>query len=169
MKKALIVTDMQKGFMNEKTISLIPKIKKLLKQKLFNYTIFTQFINLPDSQYEKLISFVKLKGPPETSVVDKLKPFVKILFPKNTYSPFTPAFETFLQKNEIKELYFVGVDTNACVFKGAVDAFEKGYLPFVLSYYCASHSGVTFHRFSLKNLEKMIGKKQVIKKEINKV
>lgn len=168
MKTALIVTDMQSGFMNEHTIHLVSRLKYLLEQNLFDYIIFTQFINHPKTFYEKLVNFTKLRISPEIDIVKELKPYVNYLFKKNNYTPFTMNFENFLKQNHIKKLYFAGVDTNVCVLLGAADAFNKGYVPVVLGYYCASHSGVEFHRFGLKNLEKIIGKKQVVFGEVKK-
>ncbi len=169
MKNALIVTDMQNGFINENTKQIISKIKSLIEKNLFDYVTFTQFINVTDSSYERLLHWKEFKSSPQIDIVEELKHYCQNLFKKNYYSPFTKKFEQFLKKKNIKELYFVGVDTNICITQGAVDAFEKSYIPYVLSDYCASHSGNEFHDFALKNLEKFIGKHHIIKGEINEI
>jgi nicotinamidase-related amidase len=152
--------------MNELTESLIAKIRTLIQNCLFDYVIFTKFINMPDSPYVKLLEYTELQHPPETDIVSDLQPYVHNLFTKHYYTPFTPEFEKFLQINYITHLYFAGVDTNACVQVGAVDAFSRGYIPFVLADYCASHSGKKCHESALKNLQKLIGTKQVLFGEI---
>lgn len=162
MRTALIVTDMQNGFMNKHTLKLIGRIKDLLEKNLFDLVIFTKFINHQNSPYVNLIGYNGLQKGRETEIVNELKVSAQIVFQKNTYGPFGSDFEAFLKKENIASLYFVGVDTNACVMKGAIDAFEKGYTPFILGYYCGSHSGIKYHQFALKNLQKLIGKRQVI-------
>lgn len=162
MKKALVIIDMQNGFMNKYTRPLIPKIKRLLKRKLFPHTIFTKFVNTPYSPYIKILSYAGMQKAPETSIVTELAPFAKNIFEKNSYSPFTPEFIKYVEKHKITSLYFVGVDTNACVLKGAIDTFEKGLTPIVLAQYCASHSGPNFHRGALIILKKLIGEQQVV-------
>tara|TARA_Y100000310_G_C20529266_1_gene737621 strand:- start:448 stop:957 length:510 start_codon:yes stop_codon:yes gene_type:complete len=166
MKNALVVIDMQKGFMNENTKHIIPKIESLIKKNLFDYVLFTQFINTNGSQYEKLLQWSELKNSPQIDIVDELEKYSGNLFKKNYYTSCTEEFVGFLEKNDIKELYFAGVDTNICVTKTSVDIFEKGYIPYILSDYCASHTGPEYHKFALKNLEKFIGEKSIIKGEV---
>lgn len=162
MKTALIVTDMQKGFINQLTSFLPNKIKDLINKKLFDYVIFTKFINYADSPYEKLIGYKGMKNNEETEIVDELKDEANIIFEKRTYSPFTAELEAFLKEKNIEKLFFVGVDTNACVLAGAMNAFDKRFIPFVLADYCASHSGLFLHKEALDNLRVLIGKNQVI-------
>ena len=157
---------MQKGFMNKHTRKLIHRIKNLLDINLFNQVIFTKFVNSPHSHYVNLLGYQKLQKSPETEIVDELEPYAQITFKKEGYGPFVDGLERFLKRKKITHLYFVGVDTNACILKGVVDAFDKGYIPFVLGYYCGSHSGAEFHHFALKNLQKLIGKKQIIKRKL---
>lgn len=162
MTDVLIVTDIQNGFMNELTRPLINKIKTLLESNLFNCVIFTQFVNTPDSPYVRLIGYTDLQDQPRIDIVSELRSYAQNVFVKHQYTPFTKEFEDFLKINRLTHLYFVGVDTNACVQAGAVGAFERGYVPLVLAEYCASHSGDEFHESAIKNLQKLIGEKQVI-------
>lgn len=169
MKNVLIVTDMQNGFINKNTRNITSKIKSLIEKNLFDYIVFTQFINVKNSPYERLLNWRELKSSPQIDIIEWLRPYCQNLFKKNCYSPFTKEFEQFLKKKNIKELYFVGADTNICITRGAVDAFERSYTPYILSDYCASHSGNEFHDFALKNLEKLIGKHHIIPGEVNEI
>ncbi len=160
--KALVVTDMQKGFMNEFTKHLPAKIQQLLMRKTFSLVIFTQFINTPGSPYVKLLKYARMLERPEIEIVPELKPYADIVIKKNTYSSFTSEFEALLREKKVREIYFVGVDTNACILLGALETFNKGLTPYILASYCASHSSSDFHEWALKNLEKVIGKEQVV-------
>jgi len=162
MSNALIIIDVQKGFVNEYSKHIIHKLINLIQDNKFEYLIFSQFINTEDSPYRMLMGWERLKESPEIDIVDELKEYAINVFQKNKYSMFTQEFENFLKQKNIKELYFTGIDTDICVLKNAVDAFEKGYTPYVLADYCASHYGDEYHQIGLKLIKKFIGEKQVI-------
>ncbi len=162
MKTALIVTDLQRGFLNKHTKHLRPRIKSLLRKQKFDVVIFTRFINHPQSQFEKLIKYTRFQDQGDTGIIPEFKKYAKIVFEKSTYSPFTPQLKLFLNRQGLTHLYFVGVDTNACVLAGVLEAFDQGYTPYVLASCCASHSGPKFHKATLLILEKLIGKQQII-------
>ena len=166
MKKVLIIVDAQKGFINEYTNEIPKRIKDLLDEKLFEEVIFIRFVN-STTRFADFVGWNRLKESPETDFPEELQPYASRIFEKNFFSCFTPEFEDYLKTKNLNQLFFVGIDTNMCVLKSAMDAFDKGYFPHVLAYYCASHSGVEFHEFALKNLEKAIGKKQVILGEVD--
>ncbi len=162
MKTALIVTDLQQGFLNKHTKHLPPRIKNLLQKQVFDVILFTKFINHPQSQFEKLVGYKRFQTRRETEIILELRKYAKIVFEKSTYSPFTPQLKLFLNRQGLTHLYFVGVDTNACVLAGVLEAFDQGYTPYVLAHCCASHSGPKFHKATLLILEKLIGKQQII-------
>ena len=59
----------------------------------------------------------------------------------------------------IKEKAFLaGMNTDSCVLKIAVDLFENGIIPIVLSNYCASNNGKESHEADLKCLSKFVEK-----------
>jgi len=160
--KALIVIDVQNGFITKSSSHIVARIKELLESKKFNTVAFTQFVNVPNSPFRKIKNWNKVGTPPETNIVNMLKPFVKTVFKKRLYSSFTAEFEQFLKEKRINQLYLVGIDTECCVLKTAVDAFEKGYEPFLLAYYCASHESGTFHHMGLKMFGRLISPKHII-------
>ncbi len=152
--------------MNDNTRQVIPRIHGLLEKKLFDHVVFTQFVNAENSPYERFIKWSGMKTQEEIDIVDELKPYVQQSFVKNFYTCFTPEFESYFSKQHIERLFFVGVDTNICVTKCAVDTFERSMPSYVLGHYCASHSGKHLHEFALENLEKYIGREYVIREPI---
>ncbi|MFO7711264.1 MAG: isochorismatase family cysteine hydrolase [Candidatus Woesearchaeota archaeon] len=169
MKDMLVIVDVQNGFMNDNTRQVIPRINSLLKKKLFDHVVFTQFVNSENSPYERFIKWNGMKTQEETDIVDELKPYVEKSFVKHFYTCFTAEFEDYLSKKQIGRLFFVGVDTNICVTKCAVDTFERSMPGYVLGHYCASHSGKHLHEFALENLEKFIGGEYVLIKTIEEI
>ena len=65
MSSLLLVIDLQKGFVNEKTEYLVEKINHLIQRNLYDQIAFTRFINTPQSVLAKklflMIYHLKLK------------------------------------------------------------------------------------------------------------
>ncbi len=162
MANALVIIDLQKGFVNKQSEYIVPRIKGLIQKGKFDYVLFTKFVNRKGSPYRKIMNWHKFGSQSETDIVDELLPFVEHLFVKNVYSAFTPRFSTFLKKHSVRDLFIVGIDTECCVLKTAVDAFELGYSPHVLAFYSASHEGKAYKNAGLKVLVRLLGKSQVI-------
>ena len=62
-----------------------------------------------------------------------------------------------------KEVVIRGLDTESCVLKTAVNAFELGYTPLVVEDLCASHAGREAHEAGIFVASRFIGKKQIIR------
>ena len=60
-------------------------------------------------------------------------------------------------------MFVCGIDTEVCVLKTAVDAFEHGIRAWLLTDASASHSGQPAHDAGVLVAEKMIGRLQTIK------
>jgi nicotinamidase-related amidase len=150
----LVVIDVQNGFIRASTEGVIPKIKALVQTWVAagGRPVFTRFINVPDSPYERLIS--------------TLKPLAMQVIDKNYYSAFSAgAFRDLVRKNAWHRIAIAGIATDSCVLKTAMDAFELGYTPIVLADSCASHGGVENHEAALRILKRNIGTPQVVDTE----
>lgn len=167
MKQLLLVIDMQNGFINEQTKHIIPNIECLIEHftKRQSLIAFTRFINSPDSAYVKWLGWSELMKKPQTSLITNVYKTSAVVFDKNTYTAFTEEFEDFLRDNAIDKIVMCGVDTDACVLKTAVDAFEKDYQPVVIVDACASGAGDQIHHASLALLSRLIGQKQLVTME----
>jgi nicotinamidase-related amidase len=58
-------------------------------------------------------------------------------------------------------LVLCGIATDGCVLKSAVDAFERGIEPVVVTDACASHAGREIHEAGLLLLARFIGPGQL--------
>ena len=163
MDKTLIVTDVQKGFINRWTEHIPARIAELIRKAQFDDQLFTKFLNEPESPFERILGWDRLKDSPETDLVPELQEFARKVFVKTGYSAFqAQGFEEYLRVNKLKDLYIVGIDTDVCVLKTAVDAFEKGFHPRVLTDYCASSRGLKMHKAGLSVLKRFIGEKNLL-------
>jgi len=165
-RPVLVVTDMQNGFVREQSAHIVPVVVDLVRrwQAAGNDTLFTRYLNYPGSPFERFFGWRKLQDAPETDIVPELTPYVErgIVLDKPIYSPFTVEGEKLFQQHGWTEPYFCGIATESCVLKGAVDAFERGFTPWLITDACASHAGSEAHAAGLLVASRFIGPGQVI-------
>lgn len=169
MKNCLFVVDVQNGFISNETKHVIPRIKKLLEQNLFDFVLFTKFINTEKSPYRNFLNWHELSTNEQQDFVEEIKPFIKHSMIKTVYTAVNSETLAFLKDNNIKKVYVLGIDTDCCVLKTAVDLFEADIQSIVLGYYSASNGGITSHNAALSVLERLIGKDNIITDPINQI
>ena len=86
MSYCLFIIDVQNGFITENTNHVIPRIKSLLEQNIFDCVVFTRFINTLDSPYVKYLGWEQLLSEKEQKIVDEIELFTNIVFDKNIYT-----------------------------------------------------------------------------------
>ena len=158
-RPALLIVDVQKGFVNSNTAS-IPRLVERLQNE-YETVVATRFINEPGSPYRVLMEWARFTpGSEELKLAFEANQNVKV-WDKNTYTCVNQEFLEYLRSKDISEVHICGIDTDICVTKCAVDLFEAGIRPVVLSSYCASHAGPSFHEPALRILRRYIGEKQI--------
>lgn len=160
---ALIVIDMQNGFVTPECQHIVPNIVSLINDAKMKKQpiLFTKFINKEESGYVRWLGWRRLMTPPETDLISELDEYNEIAHSKTQYSSFTPETTEILSKHKVKRLIICGVATDGCVLKTAVDAFERDIEPIVVSDACYSHAGETVHEAGLLLLGRFIGKRQL--------
>jgi len=164
--KVLLVVDVQKYFINENTESLPGRIANFIEKHTFDYTIFFQYVNTPDSNFVKIHRWNHMFGAPETDIVDELSQYLTgtNLFKKHSFSVFRAiGFDEFVKSNPIQELYLCGIDTDACVLISSMEAFERGFDAKVIEDLCASHWGLEYHENAIDLIKRNLGKQAIIK------
>lgn len=162
MKKALVIIDIQKGFMNKITSKIPSKIQAFIETHKKDYAliIFTQYVNHKDSNFVKNLNWKGFMTAKENAIVDELKGLInsKNLFVKYTYGSFVDdTVLNVLKKNKIKQVDIAGIDTENCVLTFARDAFDRGFSIRVLKDLSASHSSPKLHKAALEIIENNIG------------
>lgn len=156
---ALLVVDVQIGFVDQHTSHIPAVVERLLPR--YRHTFATRFYNPIPSNYRRLIHWNRfdINGPDfplaftpsaDTTVIDK-----------PTYTCVTPDFLASLDCAGIDEVHICGIDTDICVTKCAVDLFEVGRVPVVVTDACASHGGPELHQAALRILARYIGHGQL--------
>lgn len=159
MKKALVVIDVQKYFMNRDTKKIPGKIASYIRKNggKFDQIVFFKFVNNKDTPFYKFYEWKDMMGPPETDLCPEIEEISsgKKLFVKDTRSCLrNHNFLGFLRKNGVGELYLCGLNTDECVLVTALDGFDCGFNIFILKDLCSSMYGKENHRDALVILKK---------------
>lgn len=171
-RAALLVVDVQNGFVNEHSKHVLPLIADLVDRWSASGrpTIFTRYWNFPDSPWERLIGWRALYGPPETDLAPELEPLVggpnTHVLDKTVYTALTEEGLALLRELGVTDLVICGIATDACVLKTTLDAFELGFTPWVLRDAVASnatrHRAAEVHNSALTLIGRLVGAGQLI-------
>ncbi len=145
MKKALLIIDAQKAAVVKPEI--VHNIEKL--QYEYNVVYASKFTNAGSP----LLEIMDWAGYDDETLAFTPKKNA-IVFTKTGYTSYLPEMK------EFDEIHLCGFDTEACVYKTALDLVEVGVHPVVLKDYCYS-SDEQMHSIGLKIIEKNIGKKNI--------
>jgi nicotinamidase-related amidase len=163
MTEPLLVVDVQTGFINDYTRHVPGRIKRLIELGDYSPVLFTLFINTPESPYQRLLDWHACAGPPDTELVDELVPLAAEgnVFSKLGFTGVTDELASRLRRDNVSQLSVVGIDTDMCVLKIAMDCFDLGIEPVVLADCCASTAGLQAHLAGLAILSRNIGPHQL--------
>lgn len=161
MATCLVIIDVQRGFVGPETDFVPDRILELAGRGGFDHVVATRFMNYEGSPYMRFIGWSGLLDEESQRLYPGIDEVAERVFDKNVYTCFTREFSEFVREGGITELFFVGIDTDCCVLKSAVDAFEQNMTCHVLTHYCASNGGVQSHEAGIKVLERTIGPAQL--------
>lgn len=163
MAVPLLVVDVQCGFINDFTEHVPGRIARLIQSRVYEPVLFTRFINTADSPYRRLLDWHALAERPETDLVTQLQAFAAAenVFDKHGLTGIPDALAAWLRDAHVDQVAVVGIDTDMCVLKVAMDLFDLGVEPIVLVDCCASTAGLQAHLAGLAILSRNIGPHQL--------
>ncbi|GAA1931535.1 cysteine hydrolase [Streptomyces sodiiphilus] len=164
---ALIVVDMQNGFVNHHSRHAVHAVSDVVAQwsAAGRPVVFTRYFNYPDSPYERFFQWRRLREPPETDIVPELTEAVArahAVVDKTGYTLFTPEATELIRQSGWTDLVFCGIATESCVLKSAADAFEHGYAPWIVTDASASDAGPDVHDAGLLVARRLVGVGQLV-------
>jgi len=156
---ALLVVDVQEGFINDFTRHVPRRVATLIERDTFDPILFTRFINTESGPYQRFIGWDACAEEPETNLVHDVAVHAREphIFTKPGYAGVPDALTEHLRDEEIERISIVGIDTDMCVLKIAMDIFDLNIEPFVLVDCCASTAGLQAHLAGLAVLARNIG------------
>ncbi|NUK23710.1 isochorismatase family cysteine hydrolase [Streptomyces lunaelactis] len=164
---ALIVVDVQQGFVNRHSRGALPAIVRLVEgwRAAGAPVVMTRFHNEPGSPYETITGWTKLRTDEEQALVDELAPYADTaaaVIDKAQSSVFTPEGARLIRDAGWSDLVLCGIDTDACVYDSAVDAYQGGYRPWIVTDACASTGGPKYHDAALLLAARNLGDDQLV-------
>jgi nicotinamidase-related amidase len=159
----LLIVDVQNGFLNDFTKHIPGRIVRLIERGGWEPLLFTRFVNTDDSPYQRFLEWHGCAGPPETELAAELAPFVGRgrVFTKEGRTGLPGEARAYLREQAFDRVAVVGIDTDMCVLKSAMDIFDLGIRPVVLADCCASTLGAYAHLAGLAILSRNIGPPQL--------
>lgn len=145
MKIALLIIDVQKAA--HPSPKIVQKIEDL--QEKYEHIFVSKFVN----EGSFLPTFMNWAGYDDISLAFTPVPNAKV-FEKNVYSSFIDDLKDF------DEVHLCGYDTDACVYKTALDLIENGVRPVVLAHLCGSEND-SYHQAGIALLKRNIGEQNV--------
>lgn len=163
MSQPLLVVDVQRGFINAFTQHIPARVKSLIKTGGYSPVLFTRFVNVTNSPYQRLLDWHACVSPPETDLVRELAPFAgeDDVFVKHGMTGMPDTLGERLGREHYSAICIAGVDTDMCVLKTTMDIFDLGIEPIVLVDCCASTAGLQAHLAGLAILSRNIGPHQL--------
>ncbi len=159
MSAPLLIVDVQIGFINDFTHHIPERVGKLIGSGEYDPILFTRFINVPDGPYSRFLNWDGCNCEPESNIVPELATFATPdrVFSKSGLCGLPNELTDYLVKQSIEKVYVVGIDTDMCVLKIAMDLFDIGVEPIVFTDCCASTAGLQAHLAGLAVLSRNIG------------
>lgn len=159
MSEPLLIVDVQCGFINSFTHHIPQRVARLIQRDDYAPILFTRFINSPDGQYQIFLDWHSCDREPETKIAPELETFVdqSCVFSKLGLCGMPNELADYLRQQNIERIFVVGIDTDMCVLKIAMDLFDIGIEPIILTDCCASTAGLQAHLAGLAVLSRNIG------------
>lgn len=161
MSDCLLLIDVQKGFVTERTEYVVPRLKELVRMG-FDHIVVTKFVNRPGSPFVRHMGWRGMMSSPDTDVLDFVEEAADGVEEKNGYSAVCQRINDYFHENGVDRVYIAGLDSDCCVLKNAADFFDLGYDVTVLMYYTASNGGEDSVKAARTVLSRMIGEDHVV-------
>lgn len=157
----LLVVDVQKGFLNDYTRHIPERVARLVARSHHSDLYFTRFENPPGGPYRKFLGWDGCATSPETDLAPAIARLAagapEHVFAKPGYAGLPEALAGHLRDRDVTRVTVVGIDTDMCVLKVALDLFDLGIEPIILVDCCASTAGLQAHLAGLAVLTRNIG------------
>lgn len=159
--QALVIIDVQQGFLSNYTKKCLPHIHHLIYQKKFHPIIATRFYNPKGSPFRKFIKWTKLSTPEEIALDAIVEKYSDFIIDKSTYGAGAQIAEILLAKN-ISRVTLVGIDTDVCVLQNAAYLFDHGFEVTVDTQGCATNGGQQADQAAYGLLQRTVGRNFVL-------
>lgn len=160
-KTALVLIDVQNGFISDYTSRCLPQIHKAATDKRFPVTIATRFYNPKGSPFRSFIQWERLSDEADTALDQVVEKHANVIIDKPTYGAGQQIAEQ-LRRHGLTQALFMGIDTDVCVLQNAAQLFDMGYRTFVDLSGCATNGGPEADAAAVRLMQRTVGGNQVL-------
>lgn len=161
--KILLLVDVQSGYINETTQKIPKEIEKHVKNFNYDLVIATRFINKAESLHKSELNMKDMTMlSPHAKLVENIGVLADIVIMKSTYTSLTMDVAKLLEKNKVEEVYIAGFNTDTSIMATALELFDKGIKPKILSHLCGSINGNAINEAALQILKGALGEDNIL-------
>lgn len=171
-KKALIIVDVQEGFIIDRNKYIIPNIKKIINNIEYDLIVSTLSHNKVDSLWVKQVwwnEFLEEKDHREKSIVETIDDKKHIFIEKVSRSAFKwdIFLKTILKEQDIKELHIVWIKSDECVLATALESIDCWFYTFVIEEATETRTTEINHKYAIELLRylKLTNNSKFVNKE----
>jgi nicotinamidase-related amidase len=159
MTTPLLVVDVQACFLNDFTRHIPARIATLIERNDHDPVYFTRFVNVEESPFRRMLGWEECGQPPETRLAPEVAAYADEdrIFSKPGYAGLRDNLAEHLVQDGVTRIAVVGIDTDMCVLKVALDLFDLNIEPLIYVDCCASTAGLQSHLAGLAVLARNIG------------
>lgn len=157
---ALLVVDVQQGFINQHTAPILPRLAAALSR--YPLVAAARYYNPEGSAVRRQFDWHRFAhGSPECQLAFAPPPDA-FVFDKPIYNACGPELDGWLKRNGVEQVDVCGINTEVCVFVTAAGLFDGGYRVRALTDLCASTRGPSHHEAGCIALRHTIGDRFVV-------
>lgn len=161
--KILLVVDVQEGYVSDENRHIVKDIEKHIDNFNYDLVIATRFINKSESLHRSELNMQEMTMlSPYAKLAGNINHIADIVIMKSTYTSLTTDVAKLLEKNNVKEVYLAGFNTDTSIMATALELFDKGIKPKILSQLCGSVKGNTRNSVALEILKDALGENNIL-------
>jgi len=151
---------MQKGFSRDAE-KLIGKLND--SYQYFDTVCFSMFENKKKSLFETELNWFDFQNDEDKQLIEGINiPEGSKFLWHSTFTVFNDALKEFLSQEQPQEVYLVGLFSDMCLLKTAMDMFDYGMLPYIVKDLSVSSRGETSHNLVFDTLKEAVGESRLV-------
>jgi len=162
-EKALLVIDVQHGFMQQGAEIVVPRIRDLVGAWPEDDIFYLCYRNYPGSFFSKNLDWTECMTGEAVAIVPDVYKKGRPVFEHYGYKPPEGAMQALRQYQSV---HICGVDTDACLMAAVFALWDAEIRPVVLEHYCASSGGPHFHQVAVDLMLRQFGTGCIVRGQV---
>lgn len=164
MSTCLIICDMfGVNCTQELALNDLPaKITNFVNRSKIEHIISTKFRNNTSSALYTLGINTEIGTEEQTKLVEVIEDMSEQIFERDTFTCLTDEVWNYIKENDITTVYLVGIGTETCIYKSALDFVERHISVYIPVDLCGSTDGDLTNISGMLALIAALGEKRIV-------